>query len=134
LFNVEHPDAKDPLHLFGVDDGEGYVGEAGHRWRFIPTYLVFGQWKQRVQAGIREMAVAYLLTGEKEYAHKAGVLLDRVADLYPTFDFKTQGILYESTRADGYVSVWHDATIETREMALAYDAIKGGITRNVAVN
>ena len=45
---------------------------------------------------------------------KAAVLLDRIADVYPTFDFKTQGILYESVRADGYVSVWHDATIETR--------------------
>jgi hypothetical protein len=25
LFNTEHPDPEDPLHLFGVDDGEGYV-------------------------------------------------------------------------------------------------------------
>ena len=25
LFNAEHPDPADPLHRFGVDDGEGYV-------------------------------------------------------------------------------------------------------------
>ncbi|MEA3365815.1 MAG: hypothetical protein U9Q79_09270, partial [Candidatus Hydrogenedentes bacterium] len=25
LYNVEHPDPDDPLHLFGVDDGTGYV-------------------------------------------------------------------------------------------------------------
>jgi len=127
LYNADHPDAKDPLHTFGVDDGQGYVDEAGHRWRFIPTYLIFGQWKQRILSGIRDMAVAYLFTGDKEYAHKTAVLLDRVADVYPTFDFWTQGILYESDHGHGYVSVWHDATIETREMALAYDAIKDGI-------
>ncbi|HEX71987.1 MAG TPA: hypothetical protein ENN65_01565, partial [Candidatus Hydrogenedentes bacterium] len=34
LFNTEHPDAEDPLRLFGVDDGSGYV-EGGKRWRFI---------------------------------------------------------------------------------------------------
>src|SRR5688500_18247892 len=60
----------------------------------------------------------------------ADVMLDRVADIYPTFDFKTQGILYESVRADGYVSVWHDATIETRELALAYDAVKDALARD----
>src|SRR5262249_14372626 len=44
LFNVEHPDPSDPLHQFGVDDGEGYV-EGEHRWRFIGAYLIYGQWK-----------------------------------------------------------------------------------------
>ena len=47
LFNSDHPDAADPLHLFGVDDGEGYAAE-GKRWRFIGTYLIFGQWKQAI--------------------------------------------------------------------------------------
>ncbi len=126
LFNAEHPDAKDPRHAFGVDDGTGYVTGA-KRWRFISTYLVYGQWKQAVQLGIKRLATAYVMTGESIYAHKAAILLDRVADVYPTFDFKTQGILYESVRGDGYVSVWHDATIETREMVLAYDAVKAGI-------
>jgi hypothetical protein len=36
-------------------------------------------------------------------------------------------VLYESVHGNGYVSVWHDATIETREMTLAYDAIHGAI-------
>jgi hypothetical protein len=127
LFNAEHPDKFDPLHTFGVDDGTGYVNDKGERWRFVPAYLVYGQWKQAVHRGIRSLATAYVVTGDPIYAHKCAVLLDRVADVYPSFDFKTQGILYESVRADGYVSVWHDATIETREMALAYDAIKGAI-------
>src|SRR5687767_11080746 len=45
LFNSEHPDPKDPLHNFGVDDGTGYAS-GNNRWRFISTYLVYGQWKQ----------------------------------------------------------------------------------------
>jgi hypothetical protein len=129
LFNAAHPDARDPLRMFGVEDGTGYV-EHDQRWRFISTYLVFGQWKQAVHLGIKRLATAWLLTGEAQYAHKAAILLDRVADVYPTFDFKTQGLLYESAHGDGYVSVWHDATIETREMALAYDAIKPGFLQD----
>jgi hypothetical protein len=129
LFNIEHPDPKDPLHTFGVDDGTGYV-DGQKRWRFIPTYLVFGQWKQAVHRGIRSLATAYVVSGDPAYAHKCAILLDRVADVYPTFDFKTQGILYESVRGDGYVSVWHDATIETREMVFAYDAIRDAIDKD----
>src|SRR5688572_15476085 len=106
LFNAEHPDESDPKRKFGVDDGEGYVEADRKRWRFIQAYLVYGQWKQSVQGGVKRLTAAYILTGDRDYAHKAGVLLDRIADVYPTFDFKTQGILYESVRGDGYVSVW----------------------------
>ena len=90
LFNAEHPDPSDPRHRFGVDDGEGYV-EGGKRWRFIGTYLIFGQWKQAIVNGIRNLSAAYVASGDRVYAHKAGILLDRVADLYPTFDFGKEG-------------------------------------------
>ncbi len=126
LFNAEHPDPSDPLHKFGVDDGEGYV-EGDKRWRFIGAYLIYGQWKQAVLGGIRALAAAYVVTGEQRYAHKAGVLIDRVADLYPTFDFKTQAILYEGPGAAGYVSTWHDACEEVRELTLAYDQVFAGL-------
>ncbi|MBM3475807.1 MAG: hypothetical protein FJX75_21275 [Armatimonadetes bacterium] len=126
LFNGEHPDPKDPLRLFGTDDGEGYV-EGEHRWRFIGAYLIYGQWKQAVLGGIRSLAAAYVVTGDPRYAHKAGVLLDRVADLYPRFDHNTQAWVYETVRTTGYVSTWHDACEETREMALAYDQVFEGL-------
>ena len=126
LFNQEHPDPNDPLHQFGVDDGEGYV-DGDKRWRFMGAYLVYGQWKQAVLGGIKKLAAAYVVTGEQRYAHKAAVMLDRVADLYPAFDFKKQALLYENVRGNGYVSVWHDACEETRELALAYDQIFEGI-------
>lgn len=126
LFNVEHPDPDDPLHSFGVDDGEGYV-EGDKRWRFIGAYLIYAQWKQAVLGGIRNLSNAYLMTENPVYAHKAGVLLDRVADLYPTHDFGKQGLVYEQQGRSGYVSTWHDACEETRELVLAYDMIFDGI-------
>ncbi len=132
LFNAEHPDPADPKHLFGVDDGEGYVS-GDHRWRFIGAYLIYGQWKQAIVAGVRILGAAYLLTGDPIYAHKAGVLLDRIADLYPEFDFKQQALVYEVPGAAGYVSTWHDACEETRELAMAYDMVFDGIREDAAL-
>jgi len=126
LFNVEHPSPNDPLHTFGVDDGEGYI-EGDKRWRFIGAYLIYGQWKQAIVDGVVRLSELYLLTGEQIYAHKAGVLLDRIADLYPTFNFGMEGRVYEVQGARGYVSTWHDACEEVRKLALAYDQIFEGL-------
>lgn len=136
LFNTEHPDPKDPLHLYAVDDGEGYLapdsptGEAEHRWRFVGAYLVYGQWKTLVYGAIVRLGAAYAATGDRRYAHKAGVLLDRVADLYPSFDNKTQAWVEEIFRTEGYVSTWHDACEETREIALTFDLCRDAIAQD----
>jgi len=122
LFNLAYPDAAHPLHNFGVDDGTGYF-DGQNRWRFIGAYLIYGQWKQLIVGGISRLAHAYILSADQIYAHKAAILLDRVADLYPTFDFGQQGIVYEVKGDSGYVSTWHDACEETRQLALAYDQI-----------
>lgn len=129
LFNAAHPDPADPLRTFGVDDGEGYI-EGQHRWRFIGAYLIYGQWKQAIVGGIQALADAYVVTGDPEYARKAGILLDRVADLYPLHDFGSQGLVYEVKGPAGYVSVWHDACEETRELVLAYDRVFPGLRDN----
>lgn len=127
LFNTDHPDPSDPLHMFGVDDGDGYVAD-GHRWRFLGYYVIFGQWKKWVHEGIVNLSAAYAVTGDPTYAYKAAILLDRVADLYPSFDFHTQGgWVYETTSGTrGQVSTWHDACEEVRAMAYAYDRIYDG--------
>lgn len=122
LFNAEHPDPSDPLYRFGVDDGTGYV-DGDKRWRFIGAYLIYGQWKQAIVEGIRTLAAAHLMTGDPVCARKAAILIDRVADLYPTFDFGEQGEVYERKADRGYVSTWHDACEETREIIMAYDMI-----------
>ncbi len=85
LFNSAHPDPKDPLHTFGVDDGFGYVDASGHAHRFIGYYA----WKywQHLEDGLSALAHAYVLTGDARYAHKAAILLDRIADVYPDMDW-----------------------------------------------
>ncbi|MBD3384994.1 hypothetical protein GF407_08710 [candidate division KSB1 bacterium] len=135
LFNVSHPDSADPLHRYGVDDGEGFF-DGKHRWRFIGAYLVYGQWKHLILQGIRRLSAAYAITGDPLYAHKAAILLDRIADLYPSFDYRTQGYTYEQQNPVsgwGYVSVWHDACEETRELILAYDMIFDAIKQDSAL-
>ncbi len=132
LFNAEHPAADDPSRGFGVDDGEGYV-EGEKRWRFIGAYLIYGQWKQAIIGGIDNLAAAYVVTGDPKYAHKAGVMLDRVADLYPGFDFGEQGIVYERKGDRGYVSTWHDAAVEIRHLVLAYDEVFEAIRNDEAL-
>lgn len=130
LFNSDHPNPRDPLHMFGVDDGDGYI-DGNNRWRFIGAYLIRGQWKIAIVDGIKDLADAYVVTGDKTYAHKALVLLDRVADLYPTFDFKKEGLVYEkANESDGYVSVWHDACGEARVLAQAYDEVRGALNND----
>jgi hypothetical protein len=126
LFNAEHPAPKAPKHRWGVDDGEGFR-QGRKRWRFIGAYLIYGQWKQLIVGGLKRLSAAYVVTGDRRYAHKAGILLDRVADLYPTFDFQREGVLYEGRGSRGYVSTWHDACNEVREIALAYDRVFEGL-------
>jgi hypothetical protein len=126
LFNVEHSAPGDPLRNFGVDDGEGYR-EGELCWRFIGTYLIYGQWKQLIVGGVCKLAAAHVLTGDAAFAHKAGILLDRVADLYPTHDFGAQGVMYEGKGDAGYVSTWHDACEETRQLVLAWDQVRDAL-------
>jgi hypothetical protein len=78
---------------------------------------------------ICKLANAYTVTGDRVYAHKAGMMLDRVADLYPTFDFKEEGVLYEKPAAAGYVSTWHDACEEVRELGWVRKRVDGTIER-----
>ncbi|GMU20465.1 MAG: hypothetical protein AMXMBFR13_05620 [Phycisphaerae bacterium] len=84
LFNAEHPDPSDPLHTWCVDDGRGWIDtnkgpQALHT--FIATYVYRGAWR----VPISTFARAYAMTGEPKYAHKAAILLDRLADVYPGF-------------------------------------------------
>ncbi|MDQ3441874.1 MAG: heparinase, partial [Planctomycetota bacterium] len=86
LFNAEHPDPNDPLHKFGVDDGFGYVDENGRAHKFI-GYYTWKYWRH-LFGGVTSLADAYVYTGDSKYAHKTAVLLDRIADVYPSMDWK----------------------------------------------
>jgi len=112
---------------FGVDDGDGYC-EGEQRWRFIGAYILGGVWKQEMLAGIEALSTAYVLTGDASYAHQTAILLDRVADLHPLFDFATQGIIYEGgQRSNGSIDNWHAANRDVYALALAYDRVRAAL-------
>ncbi|MCG3148672.1 MAG: hypothetical protein PCFJNLEI_02117 [Verrucomicrobiae bacterium] len=117
-----HCGEKFPNEKF-PDDGNGYF-DGKKRYYFTAGWLLWGQWHRVVLAGVRHLAAAYVVSGEREYARKAGILLERIAEVYPTFDFSTQGLIYEKRGSHGYVDVWHHAAPATRELALSYDAVR----------
>ncbi|MBT3274748.1 MAG: hypothetical protein HN368_16450 [Spirochaetales bacterium] len=113
---------------FGVDDGNGYVDHEGETWRFIGAYLAHGFWPLLVLDGIETLATAYFLSGNQDYARRAAIMLFRVSELFPDFDFSTQGVMYdEEGTSSGYVNYWVNTCHDIRRMTLAYDMIFEGI-------
>ena len=137
LFNSEHPDPADPLHKFCVDDGHGVPTPPGHNdnlWRFVGTYLIYGRWKWQILRGISALSNAYVVGGDIDDARRCAILLHRVGDLYSSFDHKTQSVVEEKYFTDGFVSTWHDACVETRDMALSYDVIRDAVRNDPFVS
>ncbi|MEO6873441.1 MAG: heparinase II/III family protein [Opitutaceae bacterium] len=92
-----HSGFKDKSSLTGkyVDDGWGWVAPDGKRYWFVAhaNHLVWqgpGLDSRCIINGIRSLGRAYLLTGDKLYAHKAAVLFRRVAEVYPSMNYEQQ--------------------------------------------
>ena len=127
LFNTAHPDPKDPLHKFGVDNGFGYVHN-GRAYKYIGYYT----WKywMYINDGLAALADAFLYTGDQRYAHKAAILLDRIADVYPSMDWKPYADRgwYHSDGGSGRGkiegSIWETGVVQ--KFADAYDKILSG--------
>ena len=120
LYNAETGDKNDK---FGVDDGTGYV-QGGDTFRFIQTYLVYGQWKKTILNAIKSLSDAYIFTRDTEYGVRALILLDRLADFFPEYDYVKQGWLYEQIgTCAGYISYRIDSAFECYDLALAYDKV-----------
>jgi hypothetical protein len=118
LYNTAHPDPADPLHKYGVDDGYGYIDKNGRSHKFIGYYT----WKywDMLRNGLNYLSDGFLYTGDQRYAHKAAILLDRIADVYPAMDWepyakrgwyhsdkgtnkgKIQGAIWETGTAEGF--------------------------------
>ncbi|MBQ2743570.1 MAG: heparinase II/III family protein, partial [Oscillospiraceae bacterium] len=107
------PRTKDPIthgwgdfelphagYIWGVDDSLGYetgrtCTPAGDRevHTYIPVYSFLGLWMQRykmnsatIEQAVEAFRDAYLYTGDAKYARAGIVLLDRIADFYPTYN------------------------------------------------
>ncbi len=110
-----------------ADDGWGWLAPDGERYWFV-AYANQWLWKDHIQTGILALARAYLLTGEKRYAHKALVMLYRMAEVYPSMDHEAQsryGLMSraENGRYPGKVvnHIWECFLIQ--DVAQAYDMV-----------
>ncbi|MFW6438112.1 MAG: heparinase II/III domain-containing protein, partial [Armatimonadota bacterium] len=125
LFNPEHPDPNDPDHTKWVDDGYGLESE-GETLTIIAHYT-YWLWRECTDAASK-LSHAYNLTGDPIYAHKAGVLLDRFADLYPNIDYNGFVAANGWGISDGGSNqgmilgrIWETGTAS--DLSAAYDAV-----------
>ena len=73
-----------------VDDGWGWTDpKTGERYWFVAYanhWTIFG----KIKIVVNTLGRAYVLTGDKRYAHKALVALHRFAEVYPAMDHANQ--------------------------------------------
>ena len=127
---------KDRSLLTGkiVDDGWGWTAPDGQKYWFVAhaNHLVWqgpGLDSRCLINGIRSLSRAYLLTGDHLYAHKAAVLLRRVAAVYPTMNYEQQSrfgelMASQGTRYTGKIVnlIWESYQVGP-SLAEAYDNI-----------
>lgn len=113
-----------------VDDGWGWIGPDGERYWFV-AYSNHWMW-YKINAGILNLSQAYMLTGDNRYAHKAAVMLYRLAEIYPSMDHAKQSRYGLMSAAAGTVyngkivnSIWETGL--ARQVVEAYDMIWNSI-------
>ncbi|HEY0666871.1 MAG TPA: heparinase II/III family protein [Sphingobacteriaceae bacterium] len=119
-----------------VDDGWGWKGPDGERYWFV-AYANHWMW-YRINSAIANLSQAYLLTDDKRYAHKAAVMLYRLAEIYPSMDHAKQSRYGLMSAATGVVyngkivnSIWETGLSE--QTVKAYDMIWNSIDSNHAL-
>ena len=125
LFNPAHPDPEDPDHKKWVDDGFGLKN--GDDTLTVVARCCWLLWG-RAMVAADNLARAYVLTSDPIYAHKAAILLDRYADVYPSIDYsfvakqKGWGISDGGSRK-GMIAgcIWETALAD--KLAWTYDVI-----------
>lgn len=114
-----------------VDDGTG-IEVDGKKW-FAAAGYASRLWRKLIDV-VHNLARAYALTDDPKYAHKAGVLLDRIADMYPDMDFNPhyrRGMEFSSGgsgrgRIQG--QIWENFT--ATKLAEAYDLVYDALARD----
>ena len=111
-----------------ADDGWGWRGENAPFRHWFIAYCCCSTWNA-VVAGLTSLSQAYLLSGDCRYAHKALVILDRLAEVYPHMDYSRQS-MYALEFSPGYTGKMNDLISESgtvRRLCHALDAVRGAI-------
>ncbi|HND61397.1 MAG TPA: heparinase II/III family protein [Opitutaceae bacterium] len=118
-----------------VDDGRGWLAPNGQRYWFV-AYATHWMWTihdtsphPSIRTGLAALGHAYLLTGDRRYAHTAAVMLHRVAEVYPNMDYESQsryGQMMQEIDGSRYQgkavnAIWE--TYQGAQYAETYDAI-----------
>lgn len=119
------------------DDGSGWLApegfpNAGRRYYFTAAYRYFllgklfaspyegdGGSEYRGGTPVLQLALAYAISGEPKYAHTCAVMLNRLAELYRTYDGCVEG---PSQRQDGYIGQTFERFL-VQNLILACDLI-----------
>ncbi|RAV23050.1 hypothetical protein DQG23_02285 [Paenibacillus contaminans] len=127
LVNTLYPE-KGPT--WGVDDGNGWIDENGNYYTFIAYYVQWGLWgydgKSAIQKALRSLRDAYLYTGDVKYARGGTVLLDRIADVYPSLDISVYSMEHYFNSHGGFGlgkavgNIWEPFLV--KDFLSAYDA------------
>lgn len=126
---------QDPTLVGGEyrDDGWGWVSPTGER-HWLVAYGCHWHWSRAIIPGVLNLSRAYLLTGDRTYAHKAAALLYRIAEVYPGMDYEYQSRY--GTLSPGYNGkilnhIWETGVV--RNLAEAYDNIWDAIDDDEAL-
>ncbi len=107
-----------------VDDGWGWKSPDGELY-WLVGYACHWHWRRFILPTTLRLSEAYVLTGDPRYARKCAVMLDRIADVYPSMNYAEQSRYgYETGgRYRGKIlnHIWETGTV--RWLAAAYDNI-----------
>ncbi|HOX37269.1 MAG TPA: heparinase II/III family protein [Candidatus Brocadiia bacterium] len=119
------------------DDGSGWLApegflNPGRRYYFVAAYRYYligklfsspyepdGGSKYQGGTPVVQLALAYAATGDRRYAHKCAVMLNRLAELYRGYDGCVEG---PSQRQDGYIGQTFERFL-VQNLILACDLI-----------
>ncbi len=118
-----------------VDDGWGWADpKTGEKYWFV-AYYNHWMWHKHLVPGLLNLGRAYMLTGDAKYAHKATIMLERIAQVYPGMDHAKQsryGTMMAARGIDypGKVvnKIWETSLAQA--LADAYDAVWETIDRD----
>ncbi len=111
-----------------ADDGWGWRAEGSPYRHWFVAYCCEHIWST-VMAGLTALSRAYLLSGDARYAHKALVILDRIAEVYPDMDYATQA-MYPLEFSPGYTGKMFNLiseTVNARRLCEACDAVRDAL-------
>jgi len=107
-----------------ADAGRGWVAPDGRKY-WLVAYACHWNWMNHWLPAVKALSRAYVLTGDSRYAHKAVVMLDRIAEIYPGMDYSKQSRYAElmKGRYQGKIANCISETVVLKDLAIEYDMV-----------